>query len=58
MKTALASWPQASYRLRRRRHQAVGGSSARNGEIIMDYSIHDAIEAGLDKIVFYHPPRH
>ena len=23
-----------------------------NGEIIMDYSIHDAIEAGFDKIVF------
>ena len=26
--------------------------SALNGEIIMDYSIHDAIEAGFDKIVF------
>ncbi len=24
----------------------------RNGEIIMDYSIHDAIEAGFDKIIF------
>ena len=23
-----------------------------NGEIIMDYSIHDAIEAGFNKIVF------
>ena len=23
-----------------------------NGEIIMDYSIHDAVEAGFDKIVF------
>ena len=23
-----------------------------NGEIIMDYSIHDALEAGFDKIVF------
>ena len=23
-----------------------------NGEIIMDYSIHDAIEAGFDKIIF------
>ena len=23
-----------------------------NGEIIMDYSIHDAIEAGFSKIVF------
>ena len=23
-----------------------------NGEILMDYSIHDAIEAGFDKIVF------
>ena len=23
-----------------------------NGEIIMDYSIHDAIEAGFDKVVF------
>ena len=24
----------------------------RHGEIIMDYSIHDAIEAGFNKIVF------
>ena len=24
----------------------------RNGEIIMDYSIHDAIEAGFNKVVF------
>ena len=23
-----------------------------NGEIIMDYSIHDALEAGFDKVVF------
>ena len=23
-----------------------------NGEIIVDYSIHDAIEAGFDKVVF------
>ena len=25
------------------------------GEIIMDYSIHDALEAGFDKVVFYYP---
>ena len=24
-----------------------------NGEIIMDYSIHDALEAGFNKIVFF-----
>ena len=23
-----------------------------NGEIIMDYSIHDALEAGFDRIIF------
>ena len=23
-----------------------------NGEIIMDYSVHDALEAGFDKVVF------
>ena len=26
-----------------------------NGEIIMDYSIHDAIEAGFNKVVIYYP---
>jgi len=26
-----------------------------NGEIIMDYSIHDVIEAGFNKIIFYYP---
>lgn len=26
--------------------------SASNGEIIMDYSIYDAVEAGFDKVVF------
>ena len=28
------------------------------GEIIMDYSIHDALEAGFDRVVLhYHPAR-
>ena len=28
-----------------------------NGEIIMDYSIYDALEAGFDKVVFRYPQR-
>ncbi len=28
-----------------------------NGEIIMDYSIHDAKEAGFNKVVFHYPQR-
>ena len=30
----------------------------KNGHIIMDYSIHDAIEAGFNKIVFVYPKRY
>ena len=40
-----------------RRDQAAWPLVGPSGEIIMDYSIHDALEAGFDKIISYYKKR-